>query len=227
MIYQTDPYVMLMASLPAILLLSEKEPPIKRARLAERLKQLSAADMAENEAAQAVLSWDRIDTGNDDAAFVARARRVIAGIRSPELRGALHERMEIRTVVAALRRRHAGEEAPPPGETWGYGLHVERIRANWGLPDFGLARVFPWVLAARERLERGDSAGLERVVLEASWEAVARRMPGHEFDFEAVAFYLLRWTLADRWARYDADAAAARFAEMLDAAMAGTEEAAA
>jgi hypothetical protein len=78
------------------------------------------------------------------------------------------------------------------------------------------------VLTARERLERGDSAGLERLVLETAWTAVARREQGHEFDFEAVAFYLTRWALAERWAKYDADAAAQRFAEMLDAAVGTT-----
>ena len=37
MIWQGDPYVTLMASLPAIGLLSETERPINRARLMERL----------------------------------------------------------------------------------------------------------------------------------------------------------------------------------------------
>lgn len=219
MIYQGDPYVTLMASLPAIGLLSEKEPPINRARLMERLKQLSPEDMAEMEMIRSILSWDQIDIGSDDAAFVTRLNQVVASIRSDDLRAALEERMEIRTLIAALRRRHAGEDAPAPGTVWGFGRHVERIRANWSLPDFGLLRVYPWVLTARERLERGDGAGLERLVLETAWTAVARREQGHEFDFEAVAFYLTRWALAERWAKYDADAASVRFAELLDAAL--------
>jgi hypothetical protein len=224
-IFAGDPYVTLMASLPAIGLLSEKEPPINRARLYERLKQLAPEDMAEVEMIRSILSWDQIDIGSDDPAFLDRLAAVLARVRSPDIRAAIHERMEIRTVIAALRRRHEGLDSPGPGERWGWGRHVETIRANWGQPDFGLARVFPWVLAARERLETGDSAGLERLVLETAWAAVARRALGHEFDYEAVAFYLTRWSLAERWARYDADAAAARFAEMLEAATAGREAA--
>ncbi|MBP7002146.1 DUF2764 family protein [Amaricoccus sp.] len=221
MIYQGDPYVTLMASLPAIGLLSEKEPPINRARLNERLKALSPEDMAGVELARSILSWDRIDVGDDDAAFLDRAAKVLAGVPDGDLRAAIEERLEIRTLVAALRRRHAGEEAPPPGAPWGFGRHVERIRAGWSLPDFGLGRSFPWLPAARDMLEKGDAAGMERVVLEAAWEAAERRAFGHEFDLEAVGLYLMRWSLAERWARYDSDAAAARFAEMLDAAMAG------
>lgn len=222
MIFAGEPYVTLMASLPAIGLLSEKEPPINRARLNERLKALSPEDMEGVELARSILSWDRIDVGDDDAAFLDRAAQVVAQIPDGDLRAAIEERLEIRTLVAALRRRHAGQEAPPPGSApWGFGRHLERTRAGWSLPDFGLGRMFPWLPAARDLLERGDVAGMERVVLQASWEAAARRAFGHEFDLEAVGLYLMRWSLAERWARYDSDAAAVRFAEMLDAAMAG------
>lgn len=218
MILSGEPYVTLMASLPAIGFLSEKAPPINAARLAERLRMLSEPDAAEMAAIRSILGWAHIDIGDDDAAFLERLARVLAQVRSPVLRAALDERMEIRTVIAALRRRHAGLEAPAPGERWGWGRHLGHIRANWGLPEFGLARVYPWLPAARERLAKGDSAGLERLVLEAAWRSIDRHAFGHEFDFEAAALYLARWSLADRWSRYDAEAAAGRFAEMLEAA---------
>jgi hypothetical protein len=72
----------------------------------------------EFETIRSILSWDQIDIGNDDAAFVTRLNHVVAGVRSDDLRAALEERMEIRTLIAALRRRHAGEEAPAPGTVW-------------------------------------------------------------------------------------------------------------
>jgi hypothetical protein len=52
---------------------------------------------------------------------------------------------------------------------WGYGRFVERIRANWREPGLGVERAFPWVLSARDKLEKGDAAGLERILLEAAW----------------------------------------------------------
>lgn len=216
-----DPYVMLMSSLPTIRLLSEKEPPINRARLHERLRHLTPGDREAVERASTIFSWDQIDLGDDDAAFLERAARVIRDMPEDDLRAAIEERLEIRTVVVALRRRHAGQAAPARGTAWGYGRFVERIRRNWTQPNFGLSRAFPWVAAVRDKLEKGDSAGVERLVLEASWDAAVRRGFGHEFDLTAVALYLMRWTLADRWERYDSDAASARFAGMLDAAVAG------
>jgi hypothetical protein len=210
---------MLMASLPSIRLLGEKALPINPARLTERMKMLEPADRDELLTIASILSWNRIDTGDDDVAYVARAERILASIRSATLREAALDRLEIRTVIAALRRRHAGEEAPAPGTAWGIGQHVDTIRRNWAQPDLGMARFFPWVAQAREKLESGDSAGLERLILDVTWQTAARREFGHEFDFEAVVFYLMRWQLADRWARYDADAAAIRFAELLDTAL--------
>ncbi|HML90811.1 hypothetical protein [Methyloceanibacter sp.] len=224
MIFQTDPYVMLMASLPAVgPLLTGKAPPINRVRLDERLRQLSAEDAKELDAMAAILSWGRLDIGDEDAAFVTRAERLMETVHAPDLRAALNDRLELRTVIAALRRRHAGQEAPAEGEVWGYGRYAEQIRRNWALPDFGLARTFPWINPARERLEAGDPAGLERIVLQAAWDSVGRYAPGHEFDKEAVAFYVARWSLADRWSSYDPETAAIRFAELIDEAYANAE----
>jgi hypothetical protein len=143
---------------------------------------------------------------------------VVSSLRGEDLRRAARDRLEIRTLIAALRRRHAGEDAPAEGVRWGYGRFVDVIRANWGAPDFGVGRAFPWVLAAKDKLEAGDTVGFERIALEAAWNSGTRCELGHAFDYEAVIFYVLRWSLNERWARYDADAAGTRFAGLLDAA---------
>ena len=221
MMFAAEPYVMLVASLPDVgTLLSNRAPPINHVRLEQRLKELSPEDRADLEALRSLLSWSRLDVGDEDAAFIARAAEVMKTVHSETLRAAASERLEIRTLIAALRRRHRGEDAPAPGTVWGYGRFIETIRANWAAPDFGVGRAFPWVLAAKEKLEAGHAQGLERITLQAAWDSGARHAAGHEFDFEAVAFYVLRWSLVDRWSRYDATAAAARFTELLDAAFA-------
>ncbi len=220
MIGTLPPYVTLVASLPAVgPLLTNKVPPINEVRLAQRLKWLTKEDQAQIETLRSLLAWTRLDMTETDEAFVARADRLLRGVHSAPLRAAVRDRLEIRTVLAALRRRHAGEEAPPPGTVWGFGRFVATIRANWGAPDFGVGRAFPWILTAKERLESDDRPGLERVALEAAWAAGERHLGGHDFDLEAVALYLARWSLVDRWARYDTDAAAARFTELLDEAL--------
>ncbi len=224
MIWAGEPYVTLMASLPAILFLSEKEPPINHARLMARLEDLPPADREMLRELGEIVSWRLIDVTQDDAAFLARAQALLDRIASRTLAAALCERLEIRTVVAALRRRHAGEDAPPKEVRWGFGPHLERIRANWSLPDFGVATFYRWLPAAKEALDAGDAVALERLLLETAWRQQARHAEGHEFDFEAVALYVLRWSMADRWARYDADEARVRFAELLDAALAEAPE---
>jgi hypothetical protein len=219
MTLSSERYVMLMASLPYIGLLSEKEPPINRTRLLGRLKMLEPDDREELNRLNSILSWSQIDTGNDDAAFVARAAKIISSVRSPVLKAVARDRLEIRTLMSALRRRHAGEEASALEPSWGFGRYVDQIRANWSLPDFGLGRSFAWLSSAKEKLESGDSAGLERILLDAAWNAGARQELGHEFDLEAVALYLIRWSIAERWSRYDAGVASTRFAELLTAAL--------
>ena len=213
-------YVTLMASLPAVgPLLTNKAPPINEVRLHQRLKWLTPEDQTQVETLRSLLAWTRLDMGETDEAFLARAKRLLGDVRSDALRAAARDRLEIRTLLAALRRRHAGEDAPLPGTAWGFGRFVTTIRANWGAPDFGVGRAFPWVLAARERLEADDRPGRERIILDAAWAAGERHLGGHDFDLEAVAWYLGRGSLVDRWSRYDADAAAERFAELLDDAL--------
>jgi hypothetical protein len=219
-----DRYVRLVASLPAIGLLAEKAPPINRDRLAARLKDLDPDDRAEIDTLRRILAWDEIGTGVEDAAYLDRIEGLVAALRRPALRDAVRDRMELRTLVAALRRRHAGGDAPAADERWGYGRRLAQVRTNWGLPDFGLGRSVPWLAQARDMLERGETAALERLLLDVAWKAIERRAAGHAFDLEAVAFYLMRWSMADRWSRYDADAAAVRFAELMNAALAGAPE---
>lgn len=224
MIWADQPYVMLVASLPAIRFLSEKEPPINRARLMERLKYLPAADQEMLRQLTEIVSWRFIDVTQADAAFLERAEALLARISSPTLAAALRERLEMRTVIAALRRRHAGENPPEPGVRWGFGPHVERIRASWSLPDFGVGTLYPWLPAAKEALDAGDAVALERLLLETAWNQQARHAEGHAFDFETVALYMIRWSMAERWARFDTDEAKVRFRELLDAALADAPE---
>lgn len=214
-----EPYVMLMASLPAHgPLLANATPVISAIRLEERLGFLLPEDRADLERLGDALAWSRIPLGTDDATYLASLHRIMCTIRNECLRNMIRDRLEVRTLLAALRRRLAGEEALAPGTAWGYGRYVETIRKNWNLPDFGVTHSFPWVNKARERLEADDSAGVERIALQAAWDATSRYANGHFFDFEAVACYLVKWYLADHWVHYDVAISTARFSALLDAA---------
>jgi hypothetical protein len=209
---QTE-YVELMASLPALgPMLAAKTAPINRVRLQKRLREFLRPDhLAEIDAASRIVDWSRLPLLTADADFVREARSVVPALQNETLRRLVQDRLEMRTVIAALRRRHAGKEAPAAAELWGYGPYVNRIRTNWREPGFGVEHSFKWVLPAKEKLDVGDAAGLERILLEIAWRQADRLIGGHEFDFEAVALYVVRWNLLDRWTRYDAEAAATRF----------------
>jgi hypothetical protein len=206
-------YVQLMASLPALgPILAAKTAPINRVRLQARLQQMLRTEhFAEIQAAARILSWSRQATLTSDADYVSKARKVIPTLKSETVRRLVHDQLGQRTVLAALRRRHAGQDAPAAGEIWGYGRYVDRIRANWREPGFGLGQSLKWVLPAKDKLDKADAAGLERILLEAAWRQADGLIGAHDFDFEAVALYVLRWDLLERWTCYDAEAAAARF----------------
>lgn len=213
-------YVTLMASLPSLgPMLAAKHPPINPDRLMTRLGMLRPEHQQEVLKVANLLDWSRIGLTEQDPDIVRRARKIIPGLSSPTLVDLVRGRMEIRTIVAALRRRQAGEDAPRADEEWGYGRYVTRIRSNWTQPGFGVTSAFPWVVRAKDRLEKGDVAAVERIILEAAWKKAAWLASQHDFDYEAVALYLTRWNLLDRWIRYDAEAAAARFAELVNEAL--------
>lgn len=216
-------YIQLMASLPALgPILAAKIAPINRVRLRTRLQHMLRPDhFAEILAAASLLSWQRQTMLTTDADFLSRARKVIPTLKSETLRQLVHDQLEQRTVLAALRRRHARRDAPTASEVWGYGRYVDRIRANWREPAFSLGQLLKWVLPAKDRLDKSDAAGLERILLEAAWRHADRLVGAHDFDFEAVAFYVVRWDVLDRWTRYDAEAAAARFGALVADALNG------
>jgi len=217
-------YITLCASLPALgPILAARTPPINRARLTARLRGgLSEQDLSQLQGMARVISWEGAARNSLDDAAVAEARRVIADVESPTLAAYLGARMELRTAIAALRRRAAGQGPPGPSARWGHGRYLRRMRARWGEPDFGVGRAFPWIVAADRALSAGDAARMERIVLDAAWRQAERFAAPRRFDFEAVALYVARWALLERWTRYDAVAARARFAALLAAAAAPT-----
>jgi hypothetical protein len=213
-------YYMLMASLPALApLFSEKQTPISRRRLEKRLTMLEPDDARELAAMEDLMHWHRLPLERSDREIVESAERLVPSIRSPLLREVAQWRIELRTVVAALRRRAAGEPAPTTTEKWGYGRWVQTIERNWGRSDFGLSSALPWVEEFHQLIEKGDSLGVERSIGSTVWEYLSRAAVGHYFDFEAVALYVLRWDVIHRWTVYDGQEAQKRFNEMLEEAL--------
>ncbi|MGD8616995.1 MAG: DUF2764 family protein [Gammaproteobacteria bacterium] len=207
---------MLISSLPYRgSLFDARRAPLSRIRLRQRQRLLDEADRACLRVLANLLEWSRQGIERTDEAIIAQAKAELPKLDNEFAHDLAVWRLELRTVVAALRRRHGGQAAPSRQDAWGYGRWLAHIRRHWDEPQFGLERVYPWLADARTMLEAGDALGLERLLLNAVWEHLDRVSDSHHFDFEAVLIYSMRWDLIARWTVCHGDEAAARFEEMV------------
>jgi len=218
-------YAMLVCSLPALPtnLFGERQTPISRLQLDRRLALLDSGDAGLLAAVEGVLHWDRLPLALSDRQAVMSFHATLAELPPGLVREVVTWRLEERTLLAALRRRHLGHPAPAPGEDWGCGRWLERIQRFWQEPAFGLERLFPWLAEAASLLAEGDTPGLERLLLGHTWERLGRLGAGHHFDFAAVLVYVLKWDIIRRWSSYNGELALRRFMELSDAGLKGHE----
>jgi hypothetical protein len=184
-------------------------------QLQKRLTMLDFDDRAlVSELAQSFY-WGRIAFDETDESIVGRAGRVIQRVEHEDLREWLLWRMDFRTVVAALRRRHNGEDSSPAGKHWGYGRYFHYLERNWGHPHFRLESHFKWLPEARTLLESGESYKLEQLLLSTVWDYYSRQQPDVDFSISAVWLYLMKWDLVERWCSYDSERAREQFDELV------------
>lgn len=206
-------YYTLVASLPLLPHFDRAERlPINEVRLAERLRMLEPGDRRVVERTQAVIAWQWQPVERTDEE-VAASYRQMCDLASayPALMQIVEYRMQKRTIMAALRRRHRGLPAPDPGEIWGVGPWVRHIERHWMDPDFKLSAVFPWIPRARQHLEQGETVALERLLMGLIWTQMDRLTAHDMFGFEGVLAYLFKWDMLRRWLSYNREAAALRF----------------
>lgn len=216
------PYIALMASLPTLPhVQAAKRLPISRLRLERRLQTLAPADKALLDELQVVFALARRDPAPTDAMLVHRVREVVPRLPSTALKRAVDYAMELSTITAALRRRQRGEPAPAADVIWGYGRWTLTIRRHWQEPELGVGRAFPWVREAAGHVERGDAIALESLLMREFWTMTGRLRLGHDFDFTAVALYVLRYQVLERRVAYDAEAATMRFRRLVEEGLAG------
>ena len=215
-----DAYIMLITGLPRPeALFLAKRPPLSRLKLDRRLRVLAPEDAEVLKLVEHTLTWRGLPITMTDEEVVARARVAMEKIDNETVRLIIRDRLEIRTCVVALRKRHRGEPAPAYKTAWGYGRWVAHIARNWNETAFRLDGVFPWLREADNLLRAGDTMALHRLILEQAWKNLTRHAGEHQFDFEAVVIYVLQWDIVDPWIRRDGEAAAKRFEEMTNAGL--------
>ena len=218
----SDPnaYIMLIASLPSPeALFLAKRPPLSRLKLDRRLRVLAPEHARDLKLTEEVLHWGDIPLDMTEEQIVARAKYAMKQIESETVRLYIRDRLEIRTCMAALRKRLRGDPAPTPGTVWGFGRWTGHIARNWTEGTFRLDHVFPWLREADRLLKERDTLPLQRMILEQAWKSVNRNKREHQYDFEAVVAYVLKWNIVDRWGRYNGEQSAERLEQLTQAAL--------
>jgi hypothetical protein len=213
-------YLTLMASLPALQApFVARQLPLSRLRLEARLRLLDEDDAGMLSRILDVMQWERAGIEMTDADMVLRLDALMDELHGATLRRVISERFALRTVLAAMRRRRRGQNAPATGAAWGFGEFVDLIRRNWTRPHFGLRRTMPWLAELRELHDAGATLELERAIVRVDWDNLCRAAREHEFDFEAVVLYALRYNVVADWLGHAPADARARFEELVASAI--------
>ncbi len=200
-------YTMLMASLPLHPkdFLTATQPPILRIQLEKRLALLDKNDREELDSIEQMIFWSYArDASSED--IIAQDQVALAKIKHPFLNQLVLWRLTTRTLVSALRLRHAGFQPPNKHAFMGFGKWLPTIAKHWEQPDFGISRTeVPWLAKANELIIQHQPLELEKLLLAMSWRYYIQLSNWHTFDFEAVVIYSMRWDVLNRWSRYNRD----------------------
>jgi hypothetical protein len=209
-------YYDLVSSLPALPYF-EKAPrnPINRDRLNDRLLMLEPEDQAVIREVGRFLTWHRQPAARTDREMVEMYDGFLEQSRLPLLHAMVENRMNQRTVIAALRRKRKGLPKPGMEEPWGVGPWTRIIERNWDMPLFNLASVFQWIPEAQALLDSQKALDLDRLLMSEEWKWLDGLDYGNEFSFEALLGYLFKWDILDLWLSYSTETAKERFEELV------------
>ncbi len=212
-------YTMLLTSLPAhqVDLFLTEQNPVSRIQLNKRLALLDENDKTDLERIEALLHWSQ-QLEKLDEEIIKQAQQLIALIENPFLQQSVLWRLELRTIMAALRKRQQGHDCPEKN-TLGFGKWTFFIHKNWQELDFGIGQQLPWLLKAQQYLVDNQPLKLEKLLLELVWTHYAQSGSLHYFDFEAVVIYVLRWNVINRWVSYDEEKALLRFDGLVNSSL--------
>ncbi len=217
-----NPFYTLMASLPFLPPFDQVERlPISALRLRERLRMLDPKDQVIVEVTHNFLRWQRHPLERTDRDMIHHYANMMAAVTNPALRAMVTFRVNLRTLMTALRRRYLGRPAPRPEELWGVGEWVGIIARHWQEPYFHLDHLFPAVKDLKQRMDRAETYELEHVLLSLIWENVSQLVTFNTFNLQALLAYLFKWDIIERWLSYQAGPAQERFKLLVEEAIGG------
>ncbi len=213
-------YALLISSLPPHKhnLFATEHLPVTQIQLNKRLQWLDEKDAQDLSLINDLLYWSTLSAVSDDD-FVAHALQTLPKVSNTFFKQMILWRLEMRTLITALRHRQQGRVPASEKDVSGFGRWPLILSRNWQHHDFGLGRHFPWLAQAAELISQHNSLELEKLLLNLVWQQYERQGNGHYFDFEAVVIYVLRWDIINRWRQCDPQQALTRFNRMVDTCM--------
>lgn len=211
-------YYDLVASLPHLPHFERaKHLPVTRLRLDQRLRLLKAGHRDQLARAESLVRWraesQRWKAG---AARLEEYAALLASPLEPSLGEYVAFRIDQQTLLAALRRKQEGAASLNGAGRWGAAPRARHIQTHWDEPDFGLARLVPWLPSAREFLAAGDARGLERLLMDVAWRRLDRCAEQDTFSFASVFAYFFKWDILRAHLACDADKGKTRFKDLID-----------
>ncbi len=191
-------------------------------QLEKRIKMLAYDDYVRVGQLRDLFYWGRLRLNLEETRLVRRATRFVDSLPYPQVREWLNWRMDVRSILSAMRQRKSGKPAPTTN-MWGFGSHRRQIQTNWASTCFKLEHRYPFLPEANQLLQSGESLKLERLLLESIWRYYQQQTPHYPYGFSALVLYLAKWDLVDRWQRYDYHLGAKRFESLVNACLPGTE----
>lgn len=210
---------MLITSLPKpVFSFGVTRPPLSRIKLERRLRELSVEHAQLLKVVERALAWRYLPMSCSEKDVIQKGKQALEQVHSKTLKNIIHHRLEMRTCMAAMRRRYRGEN-PPQNNEWGFGRWNRHIIRHWRDDGFLLERVFPWIREAHQLMQSGRTLALEKLLLHSAYLFLQRQNTVHMYDIEAVIIYVLKWDIVNRFVQYNEAEAVERFEQLTEQAL--------
>jgi len=210
-------YYTLVTALPDLPPLAKcKQLPISRIALERRLTMLEEEDLKLLRLAESLYHFGEDQQKNlSDQKRVYQWQSQLQKVHSPEIRRCIELRLEWQSLLAALRQRQQGDKGPE--HFFGLGRWTTRIRQHWHEPAFGLENALPLLNELQPLMQKGAAGEVEKQINTWLWQNLIQVERSHAFTLETVICFVLRWGIAEKQIRNDADQALEAFESMADA----------
>lgn len=208
-------YYTLVTSLPWLPEQMEKctQLPLSRIALNRRLTLLSAIDQRQLEVAEN-LYHPALNDIQPDRERVQLWSKQLQELSSLTLQEIIIQRLEVQTVIAALRYRQRSNTSAE--HFVGFGRWTEWIRHHWKEPCFALEKQIAPLEHWCELFNHQLTGELQYQLDRYAWQSLLATERNHHFTIETVISFVLRWGIAERRLKSDSDTALTDFQHLSD-----------